>query len=118
MLCPVRYHKKFADLSETESIEMWISAKKIGESLKSLYGVEAIQYTIQDGIDAGQTVDHVHMHIIPIPKRKYNKDEDIDAPERVARNLEEWPKKLNYIGNRLILNRIDDNFFLFMHLLN
>lgn len=23
------------------------------------------QYVIQDGKDAGQTVDHVHMHIIP-----------------------------------------------------
>lgn len=93
MLCPVRYHKKFSDLSETEAIEMWISAKKIGENLKSLYGVEAVQYTIQDGIDAGQTVDHVHIHIIPIPKRKYSKDEDIDAPERVARSQEEMAKE-------------------------
>ena len=93
MLCTVRHHRKFSDLSETEAIEMWISAKKIGESLKSIFGVEAIQYTIQDGFDAGQTVDHVHIHIIPIPKRKYNNSEDIDAPERVARSVEEMAKE-------------------------
>lgn len=72
---------------------MWISAKKIGENLKNIYGIESIQYTIQDGIDAGQTVDHVHIHIIPIPKRRYNTNEDIDAPERVARSIEEMSKE-------------------------
>jgi len=93
LLCPVRNHKKFSDLSETEAIEMWISAKKIGENLKSFYGVEAVQYTIQDGIDAGQSVDHVHIHIIPITNRQYSKDENIDAPLRIARSQEEMAKE-------------------------
>ncbi len=72
---------------------MWISAKKIGDNLKSFYGVDSVQYTIQDGPDAGQTVEHVHIHIIPTPKRKYNKDENIDAPDAVPRGFEEMGKE-------------------------
>jgi hypothetical protein len=34
-------------------MEFFISSKKIGENLKSYYQVDSIQYTIQDGEDAG-----------------------------------------------------------------
>lgn len=80
-------------MSETEAIEMWISAKKIGDNLKNFYGVDSIQYTIQDGTDSGQTVEHAHIHIIPVPKNKYNRDDNIDAPDRVARSLDEMTKE-------------------------
>ena len=39
LLCPIRKEKRFKDLSETEAIEMWISAKNIAENLKKFYRV-------------------------------------------------------------------------------
>lgn len=34
-------------------MEFFISSKKIGENLKSYYQLDSVQYTIQDGEDAG-----------------------------------------------------------------
>ena len=53
LLIPNRIVKKYANLTETEAMEFMISAKKIGESLKAFYNVDSIQYSIQDGQDAG-----------------------------------------------------------------
>jgi len=39
LLCPVRRERKYKDLTETEAMEMWISAKKIAENLKKFYNV-------------------------------------------------------------------------------
>ena len=69
LLAPVRQEKKFSDLTETEAMEMWISAKNIAQNLKKFYHVESVQISIQDGEDSGQTVDHCHIHIIPIPAK-------------------------------------------------
>jgi bis(5'-adenosyl)-triphosphatase len=40
LLCPVRKEKKYKDLTETEAIELWISAKKIADNLKKFYDVK------------------------------------------------------------------------------
>ena len=53
LLIPNRIVKKYSELTETEAMESFISSKKIGENLKSYYQVDSIQYTIQDGEDAG-----------------------------------------------------------------
>jgi diadenosine tetraphosphate (Ap4A) HIT family hydrolase len=39
LLCPVRKEKKYKDLTETEAMELWISAKKISDQLKKFYNV-------------------------------------------------------------------------------
>lgn len=87
LLAPTRKEKKFKDLTETEAMEMWISAKNISENLKRYYRLESVQITIQDGEDAGQTIDHCHIHIIPIPKGYSPKE--IDDQDRQERTFEE-----------------------------
>jgi bis(5'-adenosyl)-triphosphatase len=39
LLCPIRKEKKYKDLSETEAMELWVSAKKIADNLKRFYNV-------------------------------------------------------------------------------
>ena len=60
LLIPTRIVKKYAELSETEAMEFMISSKKIGENLKSFYQVDSIQYTIQDGEDAGILMFYIY----------------------------------------------------------
>ena len=84
----------YCDLNETEVIDLWISAKKIGENLKRYYNCDSIQYTIQDGPEAGQTVEHLHMHIIPHSNlSSKNEKEDIDGVDRTNRSIEEMNKE-------------------------
>ena len=75
LVCPTRKEKKYKDLSEIEAIELWISAKYIASNLKKFYKTDSIIITIQDGEDSGQSVDHVHIHILPIIENKEFKEE-------------------------------------------
>ena len=72
-------------------MELWISAKKIGDNLKKYYQVNSIQYAIQDGEDAGQTVPHCHVHVIPI--QNYSHSIGCDNEKRKNRTLKEMAEE-------------------------
>ena len=63
LVCPLRVIPSFCDLSTEELIEMNFAVSKITKT----FGVCSI--AIQDGKEAGQTVPHVHFHIIPRPQQ-------------------------------------------------
>jgi bis(5'-adenosyl)-triphosphatase len=63
-------------------MELWISVKHISENLKKFYNTDSIDIVIQDGEDAGQTVQHVHVHLIPV-----NKSSKFSQPDNDGRLL-------------------------------
>ncbi|KAF8648852.1 hypothetical protein HU200_064553 [Digitaria exilis] len=98
--------KRFADLSSDETSDLWITAKEVGVRLEQYHKASsltfAIQYkrnalfgylncengepgkclltshiTYQDGPQAGQTVPHVHIHVIPRKKGDFEKNDEI-----------------------------------------
>ena len=87
LLAPTRVEKNYSNLTEAEAIEMWISAKNISDNLKKYYHTDSVQISIQDGAEAGQTVPHCHIHLIPIPED--NKPKGVDNDKRKPRTLEE-----------------------------
>ena len=87
LLAPTRVEKNYSNLTEAEAIEMWISAKNISDNLKKYYHTDSVQISIQDGTEAGQTVPHCHIHLIPIPED--NKPKGVDNDKRKPRTLEE-----------------------------
>lgn len=56
---------RFIDLSSEEVTDLWLSAQQIGRSLEQAHGGTSLTLAIQDGADAGQSVPHVHIHILP-----------------------------------------------------
>jgi diadenosine tetraphosphate (Ap4A) HIT family hydrolase len=44
---------------------MMVFARKITLVLKTFFNCDGFDWTIQDGVSAGQTVAHLHLHIIP-----------------------------------------------------
>lgn len=102
LLAPVRQEKKFANLTETEAMEMWISAKNIAENLKKYYHLDSVQISIQDGEDSGQTVDHCHIHIIPIPQN-FNSS-SIDDISRKNRTKEEMAQEAEDYKENFVFN--------------
>ena len=87
LLCPVRPEKKFCNLTETEVMEMWISARNISDNLKKYYQTDSVNLSIQDGEAAGQTVEHCHIHLMPLQNNYVNKA--IDDSHRSSRTIEE-----------------------------
>jgi bis(5'-adenosyl)-triphosphatase len=77
LVLPRRVVVRFQDLTIQEVEDLWISAQKIGKVIEREYNAESLTLTIQDGPSAGQTVPHVHIHVIPRVKGDWMDNDDI-----------------------------------------
>ncbi|KAJ0985350.1 hypothetical protein J5N97_003706 [Dioscorea zingiberensis] len=85
--------KRFLDLTVDETTDLWLTAKKIGGQLENYHKASSLTFTIQDGPQAGQTVPHVHIHILPRKTGDFeNNDEIYDAIDTQEKELK---KKLD-----------------------
>lgn len=64
-----------------ETADLFMVARHVGAKLETHYGGTALNFGIQDGIDAGQSVKHVHLHILPRRPGDFKKDEVYDKLE-------------------------------------
>jgi bis(5'-adenosyl)-triphosphatase len=65
LIIPNTHYESLFELSDIELSEMMVFARKITAVLKSVFNCDGFDWTIQDGVSAGQTVPHLHLHIIP-----------------------------------------------------
>ena len=77
LVIPKRIISRFQDLTAEEVEDLWRSAQEIGKVIEREYSAESLTFTIQDGPSAGQTVPHVHIHIIPRIKGDWMDNDDI-----------------------------------------
>lgn len=56
---------RFGDLSAEEVSDLWHTAQAISTPLEHYFKSHALTFAMQDGENAGQTVPHVHIHVIP-----------------------------------------------------
>ncbi|POV98934.1 hypothetical protein PSHT_13764 [Puccinia striiformis] len=111
--------KRLADLSRDEVADLFGSVQRVGSVMESVHKASSLTVAIQDGPFAGQSVPHLHVHVIPrssndfVPNdkiydhlnsfdaaREYiRSDKDqvnqlkIDNEERVARTPEEMQEE-------------------------
>ncbi|KAK2980417.1 hypothetical protein RJ640_025263 [Escallonia rubra] len=82
--------KRFVDLTTDETSDLWITAKKVGSRLEHHHKASSLTFAIQDGPEAGQTVPHVHIHIIPRRSGDFeNNDEIYDAIDLKEKELKQ-----------------------------
>ncbi|OAY58887.2 hypothetical protein MANES_02G210080v8 [Manihot esculenta] len=90
LVCPKREVKRFADLTVDETSDLWFMAQKIGSRLEGYHQATSLTFTIQDGPQAGQTVPHVHIHILPRKSGDFeNNDEIYDAIDVKEKELKQ-----------------------------
>jgi len=65
LIVPKKHINSFLELSEDESIEMVVFSRKIIKTLKHVFKSDSFDWTIQEGKPAGQSIEHMHLHIIP-----------------------------------------------------
>ncbi|KAI3420473.1 uncharacterized protein J3R85_012778 [Psidium guajava] len=86
----MREVKRFADLSADETIDLWLTAKKVGGQLEHYHKASSLTFTIQDGPQAGQTVPHVHVHILPRKAGDFKENDEIyDAIDEKEKELKQ-----------------------------
>ncbi|KAF3659435.1 Bis(5'-adenosyl)-triphosphatase [Capsicum annuum] len=69
--------QRFAELTTDETSDLWLTAQKVGKQLESYHKASSLTFAIQDGPQAGQTVPHVHIHVIPRKSGDFEKKDEI-----------------------------------------
>jgi bis(5'-adenosyl)-triphosphatase len=109
LIVPKRYVVSLMELTEKELCEMMAFSRRVVQVLLEIFKADGFNWTIQDGEEAGQTVPHLHLHLIPrkegdlphpgdwYPKLKKSETELIDSAERPQLNSEELKRIAGHI---------------------
>ncbi|KAL6881275.1 HIT-like domain-containing protein [Trichoderma novae-zelandiae] len=75
LICPLKPHARLLDLSPAETADLFATVQLVQRLLARLYFPDPSDPTsgsftvaLQDGAEAGQTIPHVHVHVIPRTK--------------------------------------------------
>ncbi|KAF2035269.1 HIT-like protein [Setomelanomma holmii] len=68
LVSPRRVVPRFNDLSAAEVQDLFLTVQRVSRMVEHVFGASSLNIAIQDGVDAGQSVPHVHAHIIPRKK--------------------------------------------------
>ena len=115
LVIPSRHVHSLLELSEKEAAEMMSFSQKVTRLLLQVFGAKAFDWSVQDGEAAGQSVAHLHLHIVPrntgdrpdpgdwYPEIAQNTAEILDSAfrpkippdelERIVKKLREQAKK-------------------------
>jgi bis(5'-adenosyl)-triphosphatase len=88
LVIPKRIVAKLSDLTNEEYDDLWRSVRLVQNVLEKHYNAGGFNVSVQDGKVAGQSVPHVHVHILPRQKGDFERNDD------VYDKLEEWAPTL------------------------
>jgi len=69
LIIPKLHIESMFELNIKELNEMFTFAHKCANILRGEYDSNSFNWLIQDGVDSGQTISHLHLHIIPRRKK-------------------------------------------------
>jgi bis(5'-adenosyl)-triphosphatase len=65
LICPVRCVPRLSQLTTQETSDLFLTVSHVSRTIERVYNASSLNVAVQDGVDAGQSVPHVHVHIIP-----------------------------------------------------
>ncbi|KAJ5113774.1 hypothetical protein N7456_002308 [Penicillium angulare] len=65
LISPLRVVPRLSDLTPSETSDLFLTVRRVGRMVERVYGAASLNIAIQDGVHAGQSVPHVHAHILP-----------------------------------------------------
>ncbi|KAI5287275.1 hypothetical protein KEM52_001675, partial [Ascosphaera acerosa] len=65
LVCPRRRVARFTELTARETADLFLAVRHVSRMIERVYRASSLNIAIQDGVDAGQSVPHVHAHVIP-----------------------------------------------------
>lgn len=66
LVIPKNNHQKIQDMSQSENTDLFLLVHEMTSKVDSISGSTLV--AIHNGIDAGQEVPHVHVHLVPRSK--------------------------------------------------
>ncbi|KAJ2715334.1 Dinucleoside triphosphate hydrolase [Coemansia spiralis] len=93
---------RFSELTPDEVADLFVQGQRVSRVIEKLHSAAALTLCVQDGAAAGQTVPHVHLHVIPRHPGDFDDNDDVyreidssghqprvDNPERTPRTPED-----------------------------
>jgi len=77
LVCPRRVTPKFTELADDEIADLWRTVAVVQRAIERAHGTTSSTLAIQDGPLAGQTVPHVHVHVLPRRPGDFDRNDDI-----------------------------------------
>mmetsp|Transcript_64151 Transcript_64151/g.134901 ORF Transcript_64151/g.134901 Transcript_64151/m.134901 type:complete len:315 (+) Transcript_64151:60-1004(+) len=67
LVVPRRCIGSIGELTDEEMEDLWLSVRAVQRILEGKHGSQGVTLGLQDGPEAGQSVPHVHVHLLPAP---------------------------------------------------
>ncbi|XP_033879321.1 bis(5'-adenosyl)-triphosphatase-like [Acipenser ruthenus] len=94
LVCPLRSVERFRDLRPEEVADLFQTTQRVSGVLENHFCGTSLTIAIQDGPEAGQTVKHVHVHVLPRKRGDFEKNDSIyDELQKNDKEAEDIPAK-------------------------
>ncbi|XP_056130375.1 bis(5'-adenosyl)-triphosphatase [Lampris incognitus] len=94
LVCPLRPAERFRDLQPDEVADLFSTAQRVAALVEKHFNATSLTIAIQDGPEAGQTVKHVHVHVLPRRAGDFERNDSIyDELQKHDREEEDEPSK-------------------------
>lgn len=111
LIIPKNHITSIMNLTDIEMTEMTLFARKVTELLMHVFKGDGFNWSLQDKEAAGQTVAHLHMHILPrlkndmtqpggwYPKIQNNFSEILDSQDRPKLDPSQMLTIISHLSN-------------------
>ncbi|XP_078103677.1 bis(5'-adenosyl)-triphosphatase isoform X2 [Sander vitreus] len=94
LVCPLRPVERFRDLRPDEVADLFSTAQRVANLVEKHFNATSLTIAIQDGPEAGQTVKHVHVHVLPRKAGDFERNDSVyDELQKHDREDEDIPSK-------------------------
>lgn len=94
LVCPLRPVERFRDLRADEVADLFSTTQIVANLVEKHFQATSLTIAVQDGPEAGQTVKHVHVHVLPRKKSDFERNDSVyDELQKHDREDEDAPAK-------------------------
>lgn len=94
LVIPKTHYERFADIPPADLAKLFDVVQAVGKVVEHAFSGDSLSIAIQDGPNAGQTVAHVHVHVLP------RRAGDIEPNDLVYEHLERFGLELRSIHEK------------------
>jgi len=98
LVAPYRCVERFSQLQEDEVQNLFLTVQSVSKVVEEHFEATSSTIVIQDGPEAGQTVKHVHVHIMP------RRPGDFQNNDQIYEELQKHDKDFNKDASKLRSN--------------
>ncbi|KAI9554690.1 hypothetical protein GHT06_019966 [Daphnia sinensis] len=77
LVIPLKPFRRIPDMQADELADLFLTSQRVQRGMELFHGVSSSNVDIQDGPDAGQSIQHVHVHILPRRPNDFKENDQV-----------------------------------------